>query len=151
MKKATIGSSDIRVIYLNNKYQAPRDRMAINIKEKRESQRFSCDAPVRIKVGDNAKPHDGRLYNYSRGGMYIEVDAPLRPETEITIVVKSNGNFPFKGPCRARVKWCEEIQGAVVLYNYGLGVQYDLPGRLPKHNGILKVIQGGAGQAQDEK
>ena len=147
MKKATIVSSDIKLIYLNNNYQAPRCRMAIE--DKRESERFSCEASVIIEAEDNGNRYDGRMYNYSRGGMYFESDVSLRPETEINIMVESNDNLPFKSPCRAKVKWCEEIQGAVVLYNFGVGVQYDLPITLAKRNGILKVIQGGASQAQD--
>jgi Tfp pilus assembly protein PilZ len=121
------------------------------IEDKRESERFNREAPVIIKVENNGNQFDGRMYNYSRGGMYFESDASLRPGTEINIMVENSGNLPFKSPCRAKVKWCDEIQGAVVLYNFGIGVQYDLPITLAKHNGILKVIQGGAGQAQDKK
>jgi hypothetical protein len=119
--------------------------------DKRKSQRVNCEAPVIIEAKDNGNPYDGRMYNCSRGGMYFELDSPLRPETEINIVVENNANLTFKSPCRAKVKWCDEIQGAVVLYNYGVGVQYDLPDVPSKHNGILKVIQGGAGQPQDKK
>lgn len=143
MKKATIKSSDIKIVHLNNNYQTPRCEMAIL--NKRENQRISYEAPVTIEAENNGDPYSGRMYNYSRDGMYFELDAPLRPETEINIMVKNNGDLNFKSPCRARVKWCEEIHGAVVLYNYGVGVQYDLPSAPAKHNGILKVIQGGAG------
>ena len=83
--------------------------------------------------------------------MYVELDTPLLAETEISIVVEDKAELNFKSPNRAKVKWCDEIHGAVVLYNYGVGVQYDTPGMPAKQNGILKVIQGGAGQAQSKK
>ena len=149
MKKAATVSNDIKIVYLNNNYQALRYRMSTE--DKRDSARFNCEAPVIIEADNNGDSYAGRMYNYSRGGMYVELDVPLRPETEIRIVVENNTHLPFEHPCRARVKWCDEIQGAVVLYNYGAGLQYEQANGSAKSNGILKVIQGGADQTKEEK
>ncbi len=119
--------------------------------DKRKSQRHDYEAPVIIAVEGSDSSYNGRMYNYSQRGMYFELDSPLLAGTEISIIVENSAELNFKSPSRAKVKWCEEIQGAVVLYNYGVGVQFDTPNIPTKQNGILKVIQGGAGQAQIKK
>jgi hypothetical protein len=47
------------------------------------------------------------------------------------------------------LRWCQEISGAVVLYNYGVGVQYLSSFQQSKSDGKLRVIQGGAKGADD--
>jgi hypothetical protein len=49
----------------------------------------------------------------------------------------------FPESCHARVVWCEEIPGAVVLYNYGIGVQHDLTARSSHMAEKFQVIAGG--------
>ena len=149
MRKAAINSTTIKLIHLNKNDQALSRQMAKE--DKRKSQRLDYEAPVIITVEGSDSSYNGRMYNYSQGGMYFELDTPLLAETEISIIVENSTELNFKSPSRAKVKWCEEIHGAVVLYNYGAGVQYDTPGMPAKQNGILKVIQGGAGQAQSKE
>ncbi len=113
------------------------------IDEQRASERFALDAPVVIKDCRTGDHYDGSIYNYSRGGMYIELDYPLNPGCWIDIVMEKTGDLPHGETCRARVVWCDEIHGAVVLYNYGVGVEYDLAVNRPKLDPKLQVINGG--------
>lgn len=120
-------------------------------KEKRSSERISYEAPVVIENSDTGRRYDGTMYNYSRDGMYFEIDSALKPGTQIVIVVKLSGSAP--GPIRyhAKVRWCEEILGAVVLYNFGIGAEYDFLVKPPISTHKFKVIQGGASQASSSK
>jgi hypothetical protein len=112
----------------------------------RASERFNCEAPVIIENCETGVNYDGSLYNYSREGMYLELDYPFRPGTELRILIeKEMSPSPLKS-CRAKVVWCEEISGAVVLYNYSIGVIKD---PMLEFSGIIErfqVIDGGAKQ-----
>ena len=112
----------------------------------RASERFNCEAPVIIENCETGVNYDGSLYNFSREGMYLELDYPFRPGAEIRIFIEKEMNpFPLKS-CQAKVVWCEEIPGAVVLYNYGIGV---ISEPMLKYSSIVErfqVIDGGAKQ-----
>ncbi len=116
----------------------------MTIDDQRTSERFSLEAPVNIQNCRSGEYHDGSIYNYSRGGMYIELDYPLAVGSQIHIVMEKPGDLPRGETCRARVIWCEEIPGAVVLYNYGIGVQYDLTVKSSRLTEKFHVIDGGA-------
>ena len=112
----------------------------------RASERFNCEAPVIIENCETGANYDGSLYNYSRDGMYLELDYPFKPGTKIRILIEKEMSPSPLNSCRAKVVWCEEIPGAVVLYNYGIGVIND---PMPEFSGIVErfqVIDGGAKQ-----
>ena len=112
--------------------------------EQRAAKRSDCGAPVVIENCATGVLYDGSMYNYSREGMYIELDYPLRPGSKIRISGEKAKHFSRAESCQAKVIWCEEIQGAVVLYSYGLGILID---RKVKFSNILRkfeVIDGGA-------
>ena len=114
------------------------------IDDQRTSERFHLEAPVSIQNCRSGEYYDGSIYNYSRGGMYIELDYPLAAGSKIDIVMEKPGDSSSEETCRARVIWCEEIPGAVVLYNYGIGVQYDLAVKSSRLMEKFRVIDGGA-------
>jgi hypothetical protein len=122
----------------------------MSAEDKRASKRLTYEAPVTVENCDTGEYFYGRMYNYSLGGMYFETDYPLRPGAEIRVAIRKSANGPGFDHFRANVKWCQEITDAVVLYNYGVGVQYDLAGTQTKRKGKLKVIHGGATQEDDE-
>ena len=115
----------------------------MSIKDHRTTERFNCEAPVVIEDCRTGRKFDGSMYNYSRGGMYVELDHPLNPGSEVRILIESPNNSSQPESCQAKIVWCNEIPGAVVLYDYGIGVRYDLDvndlNRLTK----LQVIDGG--------
>lgn len=111
--------------------------------DQRGSERYECDAAVVIEDCATGKVYDGSVYNCSRGGMYLELDAYLKAGAEIRIDIEKSRSAAIPESCRARVVWCEEIPGAVVLYNYGAGVQHDLTARSSHTADKLQVIPGG--------
>ena len=111
--------------------------------DQRGSERFNCEAPVIIEDCETGKIYDGSVYNYSRGGMYLELDDCLTPGSEIRIDMEKSRIPSFPESCHGRVVWCEEILGAVVLYNYGVGVQHDLTVKGSHTADKFQVIAGG--------
>ena len=116
----------------------------MQFKEHRASERFNYEAPVIIENCRTGQYYDGSMYNYSRGGMYAELDDFLKPGTHIRIVVEKSKNTSQEEYCPAKIIWCREITGAVVLYNYGVGIQYDPTAKAVDCRKIFKVIEGGA-------
>jgi hypothetical protein len=111
--------------------------------EKRDCARFGFELPVIVEECDTGIQSNARMYNYSLHGMYFESDLSLLSGTRVNIWTSN-----LDKPCQpkitfAEVRWCEEIIGAVVLYNYGVGIRCPQPlthREFPKH---LRVIQGG--------
>jgi hypothetical protein len=118
------------------------------MQDKRTSERFNCEAPVIIEICETGKRYDGSLYNYSREGMYLELDYPCRPGVTIRVVIEKAKISRGPKSCLAQVVWCEEIPGAVVFYNYGIGVRHDPSAKFSKTVKGLQVIDGGARKNQ---
>jgi len=94
--------------------------------EKRHNRRFEHETPIIIKAHRTKNCFSGRMYNFSKKGMYIETDVECRPGEEISIVVEDPpyGSGPYLH--QARVKWSKELSEAVVFYRFACGAKYDL-------------------------
>jgi hypothetical protein len=111
--------------------------------EKRDCARFYHEIPVIIEECGAGVHFDARMYNYSLQGMYFESDLALLSGTRINVWLSNLPGSSSPDINFAEVRWSEEIIGAVVMYNYGAGIQYHQPityGKFPRH---LQVIQGG--------
>ena len=119
----------------------------MQFEEKRATVRFTCEAPVIIENCLSGQYYDGSMYNYSHGGMYIELDNFLPPGSDIHIVLEKDILPLQKKFCRAQIVWCREITGAVVMYNFGAGARWDpIPTDKPVGcRNLFKIIEGGAG------
>lgn len=118
----------------------------MQFEEQRAGKRMNYEAPVIIENCQTGEYYDGSMYNYSHGGMYIELDSFLRPGSDIRIVVEKAKDSSHNECRPAKIIWCREIAGAVVLYNYGAGVQYDSTAKPADCRKIFKVIEGGASE-----
>ena len=136
-----------RILYLTKDPGTPSYQMSKD--DKRASKRLTYEAPVTIENCDTGEYVYGRMYNYSLGGMYFETDYPLDAGAEIRVAIRKSTNGPGFDHFRAKVRWCQEISGAVVLYNYGVGVQYLSSFSQSRSDGKLRIIQGGAQGADD--
>jgi len=116
------------------------------INDQRATERFNSEAPVVIEDFQTGEQHDGSMYNYSRGGMYVELDYPLKPGSKIRILIENTNNTVRSESCLAKIVWCKEIPGAVVLYDYGIGLRYDLDVKGSNYINKFHVINGGANQ-----
>jgi hypothetical protein len=119
-------------------------RCPMPINDQRTTERFNCEAPVVIEDFHTGEKYDGSMYNYSRGGMYVELDYPLKPGSKVRILMENEKNTDRPERCLAETIWCKEIPGAVVLYDYGIGVRYDLDVNSSNYLNKFHVIDGGA-------
>ncbi|MEJ2729415.1 MAG: PilZ domain-containing protein [Deltaproteobacteria bacterium] len=111
--------------------------------DQRTSKRLSHETPLVIENCDSGTYSYGRMYNYSKGGFYFESDTPYQTGTRIRIDIEKSKIGLDAGQYFAEVKWCAEISAAVVLYDYGIGAEFDPKINAGKGNGKLKVIKGG--------
>jgi hypothetical protein len=109
--------------------------------EQRASQRFVYESALKVENCDSGTYTYGRMYNYSAGGIYFESDVAFQPGTQVRIEIEKPAIDLDTDDLVAMVKWCHEISAAVVLYDYGIGVEFDRS----KRDGKFRVIQGGAG------
>jgi hypothetical protein len=112
----------------------------------RAGKRLAHEADLKIEECDSGVYTYGRMYNYSAGGIYFESDIAFQPGTRVRIDIEQPDKGLACGHLKATVKWCKEISAAVVLYDYGMGVQFDRLMNGSECNGRFKVIQGGVGQ-----
>ena len=111
--------------------------------EKRNCARFSYEIPVIIEECATGISFNARMYNYSLQGMYFESDLSLLSGARVNVWLSNLDGSSSPDINFAEVRWCEEISGAVVLYNYGAGIRYHQHityRELPRH---FQVIQGG--------
>ena len=111
--------------------------------EQRAAERYNFEAPVIIENCQTGERYDGSVYNYSRGGIYVELDHLLAPGSEVRILFENAKNISGFEICQAKTVWCREIPGAVVLYDYGVGVRYDLDVNCSSYLKKFHVIDGG--------
>ena len=137
-------SSPENIIFLNNNPEASKGPMFPD--DQRASQRFVYEAALKIENCGAESYTYGRMYNYSAGGIYFESDVAFQPGTQVRIDIEKPSNGLDTVPLTAKVKWCQEISAAVVLYDFGIGVEFDRLMNRSKRNGKFKVIQGGADQ-----
>jgi hypothetical protein len=111
--------------------------------EQRICARFDYESTIRFNLPGKPAFHAGQMYDYSRSGLYFETDTRLLDGQELDIRIEQ---CPFPAApeiIRAEVRWCAEIQDAVVLYRFGVGVQFTKPIKGPMMHKWLRVIRGG--------
>jgi hypothetical protein len=131
-----------KIFFLNNSTQESKGHMSPD--DQRASQRFAYEAAIIIEKCACRTYTHGRMYNYSSGGIYFESDVAFQPGTQVQIDIENPGDGLHAGHLLGEVKWCQEIAAAVVLYDYGIGVEFDRSMDRSAYNETLKVIQGGA-------
>lgn len=115
--------------------------------EKRVCARFFHEAPVVIEECGTGEYFDARMYNYGREGMYVETDLALKPGARVNLWLSDLPKNSFPEINFAEVRWCEDITGAVVLYNFGIGIKYYRPIKHLDFPGKFRVVQGGLSAA----
>ena len=130
-----------KIIFITNNPLTSDGRSTVD--DQRTSKRFDHEAPLIIKNCDNGTYAYGRMYNYSRGGIYFESDAAFKPGTCLRIDIAEPQNRLAADHYYAAVKWCQEIFDPVVLYDYGIGIEFDRKINRTAATGKLRIIQGG--------
>jgi hypothetical protein len=117
---------------------------ASETKNRRASIRRDCDSGIRIEDSITAERSSGRIYNFSRGGAYVELDHRLLPGIELNITVEPGDQAPPFTEFKGTVRWSHEIHGAVVLNDFGAGLRFSEPPIRRRLSSRLQVIKGGA-------
>jgi hypothetical protein len=130
-----------KIIFLTRDIQASNGHMLMN--DQRTSQRLNHETPLVIENCDSGTYSYGRMYNYSQGGIYFESDTPIQTGTRVRLEIEKSKIGLDADHYFAEVKWCAEITAAVVLYDYGIGAEFDSKTNPITGNGKLKVIKGG--------
>ncbi|MCB9481760.1 MAG: PilZ domain-containing protein [Desulfobacteraceae bacterium] len=101
----------------------------------RRYERYDCQLPVQIcSEKDPENYYYGLTYNYSKGGMYVKMEAKLNPDNYYLIKML-NYSPESKGPEKhrvidARVRWSKRAESYAGLehgYYYGYGFEYSSP------------------------
>ena len=116
--------------------------------DQRASERFNHETPLVIEDCDSGTYSYGRMYNYSKGGIYFESDTPFQTGTRVRFDIEKSNIDLEADQYFAEVKWCAEIIAAVVLYDYGIGVEFDPKMNPAAGSGKLTVIAGGTNRKE---
>jgi hypothetical protein len=92
--------------------------------EQRESRRFQFTSPVMFENYLTGNYNDGRMVNYSRGGMCFETDVAPDVDSELFIGIESSPYSSQHDVFRAKVVWIRKLSLKDSYYAYGVGVKY---------------------------
>ena len=93
-------------------------------KDLRESPRFPFTSTVMFENYLTGNYHDGRMLNYSRGGMCFETDNAPAVGTEVFIGIEKSPYSTTHDVFRAKVVWLRELPLKQSYYSYSVGVKY---------------------------
>ena len=95
------------------------------ISEQRAGERFYLKAPVSVEDNRTGYRYDGTMFNYSKGGMYLESEYAPRPGRKIHIKVNKLPNFSSPRSYFSEVRWRRPLKKIKASpYTYGIGVKY---------------------------
>lgn len=92
--------------------------------EQRASERFQFTSPVMFENYLTGSYYDGRIVNYSRGGMCFEADVAPEVGIELFIGLERSPYSSHHEVFRGKVVWIRELSLKESYYTYGVGVKY---------------------------
>ena len=95
--------------------------------EHRDNIRRKFKADVLLETFSTGIYYEGKMFNYSIGGMYFESDYAPLPGTEIYIGIESSPYDANADVYRAQVRWRKELPDDQSRFNFGVGVKYSQP------------------------
>ena len=130
-----------KIIFLAHNHPEP--AVPVSARDLRASKRFNHEAHLIIQNCDYGTYAYGRMYNYSRGGLYFESNEALRPGSRVRVDIEDSPKGPAEDHYFATVKWCRQVCGVVVLYDFAIGIEFDRAMNRSAGSGKLSIIQGG--------
>jgi len=92
--------------------------------EQRDTSRFRHETQIMFEHYSSGRYYEGRMFNYSRGGMYFESDFAPKVGAEIFIGVENSPHTACQNVYRAKVIWKKELADGQSFFFYGVGVKY---------------------------
>ena len=90
----------------------------------RADTRFRHEAAIMFEHYPSGKYFEGKMFNYSRGGMYFESNFAPEIGTEIFIGVENSPFTSGHDVYRAKVIWHVKLQDPEAVFSHGVGVKY---------------------------
>ena len=92
--------------------------------ELRDNTRFYHEVTIMVEDYPNGKYYEGRMLNYSRGGLYFEADFSPMVGSEIFIGMENSPYTSGHDVYRAKVMWSKRLPDNDSFFYSGIGVQY---------------------------
>jgi len=92
--------------------------------EQRENARFPHQTAIMFENYATGAFYEGRMVNYSRGGMCFEADFAPVVGAEIFIGIENSPYSANHDVYRAQVIWNREYSESESFYDYGVGVKF---------------------------
>ena len=94
-------------------------------KERRRHQRFRYEALVSHDVSTNDVTHTGKMFNFSKGGLYFESDQNIYPGEDIFVGLAIHADSPGNDTqliFEVKIIWFKELENS--SYRYGFGCNF---------------------------
>ena len=98
-----------------------------SIADHRYESRRKFKAKILLETFSTGTYYEGKMFNYSIGGMYFESDYAPLPGTEIYIGIENSPYDASADIYRAQVRWRKELPAEHSRFNFGVGVKYSQP------------------------
>jgi hypothetical protein len=92
--------------------------------DQRADTRYRHDTAIMFEHYPSGRYFEGRMFNYSRGGMYFESNFAPEIGTEIFIGVENSPYTSGHDVYRAKVIWHVGLDGGKTFFFHGIGVKY---------------------------
>jgi len=92
--------------------------------DQRDNARFNYEASIMFEHYSSGRYYEGKMLNYSRGGMYIESDFAPTVGSEIFIGIEKSPHTAGHDVYRAKVMWKKELTDSQSFFFFGIGVKY---------------------------
>ena len=92
--------------------------------DQRATRRYHHETAIMYEHYTSGKYFEGRMFNYSRGGMYFESNFAPEVGIEIFIGVENSPYTAGHDVYRAKVVWHTGLVDSKSLFSHGIGVQF---------------------------
>jgi hypothetical protein len=92
--------------------------------DQRADTRFRYEAAIMFEHYPSGKYFEGKMFNYSRGGMYFESNFAPEIGIEIFIGIENSPYTSGHDVYRAKVIWKMRLKDSQSLFLHGIGVKY---------------------------
>ena len=103
---------------MNNIRRESRSGKISGVNDRRESERVKCKKDILHNTDPGNFFYRGKVYNYSKKGLYFESNVDLLPDDEVSILVKKRSN-DVTYMLDVKVIWCRELKDSPYDTGYG--------------------------------
>ena len=90
--------------------------------ERRRYKRFRYEALISHDVSTNGNIYPGKMFNFSKGGLYFESEQAFYPGEDLFVTLAIHADSPGKDTqllFEVRVLWHKEVEDSPLCYGYG--------------------------------